>query len=285
LRYPNLFVMGAAKSGTTTLHSLLSVVDDIYMSGVKEPHFLAGSDVVRAANRPKNASEYLALFRNTGQERYLGESSASYLWSAQASRHTLIQNSQSKLMVILRDPVERMVSQYWMDVRGGIQSVPIQEAFAQDLVATQTGWNGPSGHLYWEISMYGHQLKRYLRARDDGRLLILTTQELAQPRELALKLSNFLDVEVSSSLSLKQENSFSRPRGRIAGKVLSSPRLRRLSKKPLGKQLRPLAEGLLTSSRRDALDLQLISQWRSHFTADGEILRREIGLSVQSDWY
>ena len=83
-RFPNLFIVGAARSGTTSLHNYLAQHPQIFMSAVKEPHFFA--DIEPAARmahliRPiKEEGAYLHLFRDGANHPVVGESSPSYLW-------------------------------------------------------------------------------------------------------------------------------------------------------------------------------------------------------------
>src|SRR2546421_5730717 len=84
-RWPNLFLVGAGKAGTTSLWHYLDSHPDISMSRVKEPHFfsrggLPGLPVV------KSAEAYLDLFAGAGQARYRGEASPSYLCDEGSAR-------------------------------------------------------------------------------------------------------------------------------------------------------------------------------------------------------
>src|ERR671937_272269 len=81
--WPNLFIVGAAKAGTTSLSRYLNEHPDVYMSAMKEPHFFSHiePDPRLAAFFPhvEDATAYLALFSNAGRARVRGEASTSYL--------------------------------------------------------------------------------------------------------------------------------------------------------------------------------------------------------------
>ncbi len=89
-RWPNLFVVGAAKAGTTSLYRELARHPAIYMSPMKEPHFF--SQIQPAPAREdffphlSDEDEYLALFKGATTEELLGEASTSYLWDRAGRR-------------------------------------------------------------------------------------------------------------------------------------------------------------------------------------------------------
>lgn len=70
---PNLFIIGAMKSGTSSLHNYLSSHPDIFMSQVKEPMHFSREDMWSKGN-----DDYLGLFADAKNEKYLGESSTEY---------------------------------------------------------------------------------------------------------------------------------------------------------------------------------------------------------------
>src|SRR5215208_1272534 len=87
-RRPNLFIIGAPKSGTTSLHRYLQEHPQIYMSRTKEPGYFApdveGSRSDLLFKHPDAEPEYLALFANATNQKWVGESSTTYLMSRRA---------------------------------------------------------------------------------------------------------------------------------------------------------------------------------------------------------
>ena len=90
---PNLFIVGAAKSGTTSLHSYLRSHPQIYMSEPKEPHYFCtdfhrSSDLLKGTQSGfgmRSKEDYLALFEGVNDSKLVGEASASYLHSKEAA--------------------------------------------------------------------------------------------------------------------------------------------------------------------------------------------------------
>jgi hypothetical protein len=115
--WPNLFIAGAPRCGTTSLHAWLSAIPGVFMSRIKEPNFY--SRVVIGEDHPlvrpiRDEAAYLALFAGAGDARYRGEASPNYLEDPEAP--TMIERSSpgARVIVSLRDPVERLFSHYLM---------------------------------------------------------------------------------------------------------------------------------------------------------------------------
>ena len=104
MKNPNLFIVGAPKSGTTFLYHYLKKHPDIYFSDFKEPHYF-GSDLIRR-NGAYNLSfnEYKNLFKTN--KKVVGEASTLYLFSKKASKEIYNYNPQSKIIIMLRDLVD-----------------------------------------------------------------------------------------------------------------------------------------------------------------------------------
>ena len=113
---PNLFILGAAKCGTTTLHSYLIAHKEIFMSEIKELGFF----VPEFSYQPKELSWYLSLFEQAENYRYIGESSTHYtkvpFYDGVAERVYMFA-PEARLIYIVRDPIERAISHYWHNTK------------------------------------------------------------------------------------------------------------------------------------------------------------------------
>src|ERR1700712_5403611 len=117
---PNLFIIGAAKSGTTSLHYYLSQHPDIFMSTVKEPHFFANvkEKDKRIYEQPKKGEihhtriitdldVYLSIFESDHPVIYRGEASPSYFFDSDAAKKVFDFNPEARIIILLREPVSR----------------------------------------------------------------------------------------------------------------------------------------------------------------------------------
>ncbi len=113
---PNLLIVGAAKSGTTSLHNYLNQHPDIFMCSPKEPHFLINKEIgkQRIHKGVIDLKDYESLFSEKAHLRYRGESSVMYLSFPEIAikniKHYL--DDDIKIIIMLRNPVERAYSGY-----------------------------------------------------------------------------------------------------------------------------------------------------------------------------
>ena len=107
-KYPNLFIPGAAKSGTTSLHELLDLHPNISMSCVKEPHFWTRLEFENFTK--KDIGNYLSLFDEKKNAKYRGESSTGYMVFPSFIEHLKQHyDSQPKFIFILRNPIDVVI--------------------------------------------------------------------------------------------------------------------------------------------------------------------------------
>ncbi len=218
---PNLFVVGAAKAGTTSLFHYLSQHPEIYAPPIKEPnHF--GTDIDLAHFRKdylnrnhiigksyfkceklekrhiayiKDLNNYLKLYRDAKKEKYLIDVSNSYLYSNLAAKEIYDFNKSAKIIIILRQPVERAISHYIMDVAQNRQKeLDAYKAIKSDYEAKLKGWG--ISNLYVELSQFSNQAKRYLDIFPKDQIVIVSFDELKNnPIQLMNKLWSFLNID------------------------------------------------------------------------------------------
>jgi hypothetical protein len=112
---PNFLIVGAAKSGTTSLFQYLNQHPDIYLPEFKEPQFLVLDKIKgRVYKYAKSFDEYLSLFASAGSYKLRGEASVFYLYYYETAIENIKKylGSDVKIIIILRDPVERAFSAY-----------------------------------------------------------------------------------------------------------------------------------------------------------------------------
>jgi hypothetical protein len=108
---PNYFIVGAPKSGTTALSFYLQSNPNVFMCTPKEPHYFA-TDLPNYRSA-RNESEYRKLFRDCSQtDLAVGEGSVWYLYSSEAIENIYRFNPKSKIIIMLRNPVEMVHSMH-----------------------------------------------------------------------------------------------------------------------------------------------------------------------------
>jgi len=232
-RWPNFFIVGAPKAGTTSLYVYLKDVPGIYMSPVKEPFYFSN------ATNPKNSpekiisdkKEYLALFKKVTNEKIIGEASTSYLDDPQApiQIHNVCPNAF--ILISLRDPIEAFFSSYLMMKRRG----RITRTTFYDQVKLELGKkiDNDKPSLRLERYKYSEHIKRYLRTFDHNRIKIIIFEEWIKDKKNSVReIVKFLGLNYTID-EVKEEifNPFVASRGRIASSVLSNWRIKEIAGK------------------------------------------------------
>lgn len=282
----NLFIVGAAKCGTTSLYRYLGSHPEIYMSAIKEPHHFSSTDVPGSWRRPGigDQESYDALFRTSEGYQYRGEASTSYLWDPQTPAALWNYNPESRIVILLRDPVERAFSHYLMHVRDGRESRPFANAIADDLIR-------PPGHygrdsLYVELGMYSAGVRRFLDQFGHKRVSIIETSNLMNTRSDVLQeLVEWLGIPPFASEESFQElyNSHREPRGPLARRVVRSrwakglaDRLPRSARDWISYQV------LQRDAQKPSLDEAVADLLRETYGGDIRELRSFLGVELPS---
>ncbi len=170
--------------------------------------------------------QYLALFRNAKSETALGDASASYLYSNVAAKNIYSFNPKAKIIIVLRQPVQRMYSHYLMDRRMAVTTLDFQKALLEDKSNPSKSWGSKS--LYYELSEYYEQVKRYYDVFPSTQILVLLSDELRQDAPNTIKIIfRFLEVSPDFEPNLKREfNSGVLPRNSIVTKIITNNYLR-----------------------------------------------------------
>ena len=109
-RWPDTFVIGAPRCGTSAMHAYLGQHPQVYMSSRKEPLFFAPDLRGLPGDRIGDTHAYLALFEDATDQRRVGEASPYYLYSAHASDAIRRQCPDPRIIVMLRNPADMMYS-------------------------------------------------------------------------------------------------------------------------------------------------------------------------------
>lgn len=240
---PNFFLVGAGKTGTTSLHGYLNQHPEIYMSPVKEPCFFADEirgETISAGFRnhlrrqtrllanvlndgepvkplgwiAQDWDDYLRLFRNVRGETAIGESSAAYLWSPTAAANIHSRIPHAKIVMILRDPAERAFSQYLHQTAAGLTRATFRDHI-------ERAQQDPREHLsiyypFLEAGLYAAQVERFLTLFPRDRVRIYLYEEAwRDPSQLLRSLFEFLEVNPSFNADTTRK-SLERRRPRFA---------------------------------------------------------------------
>jgi hypothetical protein len=215
---PDVLIIGAPKAGTTALHAALSRHPQIYASPVKEPKYYLCSDAPPPAYRgPGDAhsqrewiwrqEDYAALFAAAPADALRLESTPLYLYVPTARRRIAEELPEAKLIVVVRDPIDRAYSNWmhlWVD---GLE--PISDfvaAWHAEDERVAAGW-APFWH-YRRLGRYGEQLADLLSRVERDRVLVLRYRQLASEPVAALnRVAGFLGIAEDRVTTVPPDNS------------------------------------------------------------------------------
>jgi len=200
---PNFLIIGAAKSGTSSLYMYLMQHPEIYMSPTKEPHFFSFDNESKMTKGPGDPiceaitdfNAYQALFDGVTDEKAIGEASTSYLYRPEAPERIHAMLPDVKLIAVLRNPADRAFSAYMHVVRDKRETAKdFTEAITLEEVRKTADWE-PIWH-FTSVGNYYEQLQRYYELFKPEQIRIFLFEDLIN--NLTAPLTNiykFLDVD------------------------------------------------------------------------------------------
>lgn len=221
--WPNFFIVGAPKAGTTSLYEYLRQIPGIYMSPVKEPfYFLPSSAITPAGVRIKDRKEYLDLFRDAKGYTAIGEASPSYLNNPESPQliHNAVRNA--KIIILLRHPIERAYSGYLMYQHYG-ETLPFIDALKAEIADGPELRPGIFHRQYIANGLYSASVKRYFDTFGKENVKVLVFEEFVQGTKQALQeVLKFLNVDFQSIPDTVQEthNPYLAVRNRTLAKLM-----------------------------------------------------------------
>jgi Sulfotransferase domain len=278
---PNLFVVGAPKAGTTALWRHLDAHPDIYMSAVKEPHFFSSGRPSGAVI--KDPGEYENLFAGGQGRRYRGEASTHYLADPSVPERIRAAVGGARIVVSLRDPVERAYGGYWTSVRLGVERRPFAQAVRDELGGTVDLFAVPAPQVV--RGFYAEQLERYLEAFRDAVFVLFLDDLAAGTRATMRRLYAWLDLDPAPAESLSEAPvfPFEEPRSRAARVALAVPGLRRLGDRVFRGRLRERVIRLVFVRERPPIDPDTRRLLREVYAPHDERLRALLGRPLPWD--
>jgi hypothetical protein len=198
---PNFLIIGAPRSGTTTLHISLQEHPEIFLSQPKEPMFfvLEGEPEQypgpRSPQGTRHLEEYQALFQGSETKTAVGEASPCYLFSPKAPYRIKQYIPDAKFIAILRNPVDRAYSHFIFHRMYGTEPLSdFEEAVAAEEDRKRMGW-----FFLWAyrgMGLYGEQIARYYTLFSKSQFLFLLFEDLVNnPQGLFTGIFRFLGVD------------------------------------------------------------------------------------------
>ena len=204
---PNLFIPGAAKSGTTTLHELLNLHPEISMSKVKEPVFWNNKKIEKYIEQ--DWLNYKKLF--VEKSKICGESTTSYMYY-----NSFIENinknykKSPKFIFILRNPIDRYNSHFWWMKGLGLEKNKIKNVLnIESRINFEEYDYYPKN--YFQFGLYSKWIQRFIDNFGLENIKVITLEKLISNRlDTINSCFDFLGLKKLESIPEKTSNKTTR---------------------------------------------------------------------------
>lgn len=226
MKYPNFFIIGAPKCGTTSMAKFLEKHPQIFLSNPKEINFFNTDHEIGDI---KSLKKYLSIF-NDAQEEHLaiGEASTFYLYSKVAVRNILNFNPSAKFIVMLRNPLTMVTSFHAEMCWSGLENIEdFENAWlarrSNELDTKVVGYacKDPSLLRYADVCKLGEQINRLLQIVDKKNVLFVIMDDIKiDPARECRRVLDFLGVRSNVEHKLESINTSKRMRSALLRKIV-----------------------------------------------------------------
>lgn len=304
MRKPNLFVVGAPKCATTTLHAYLTMHPECFMSPVKEPAYFSRSrvtsDIRRTVPYLQSEDAYLKLFAEaTNKHKVVGESSTCYMRAEEDVEELKSFAGQPKIIAVVRDPVT-LISSYFHYLRfqGWEPLSTLREAWAiQDERCAGRVISGtahrPDSLAYRNVAQLGKQVQRLFRMFDHDDVLILLSDDFRNDTDnLCRNLQAFLGLTYMPHIEMPHSNAARAARVQFVDALMKrDSRVLRHVKNSMKRLfnvqsfgIRRLIEDINSEPMQHSVDEELRDEIRAYYWNDVELLGRMMGRNLLQHW-
>jgi hypothetical protein len=234
----NLFIVGAAKSGTTSLYNYLNQHPDVFFPKVKEPNYYSNieSEDPLVYKKPKEGvfyhnkiindeKVYFSLYNTSDKFKIVGDSSPSYLWDIEASNKIYSDFPNAKILILLRNPAMRTFSHYLMNLKSGVETeTNFLKALQRDEKIKPKVWGDGKVLLYKELGMYYKQVKNYFDIFKNENIKVIIYEEFFKDVEQGLfDVFEFLEIKPNQNINYNEiHNKYSAPKNSLSKYVLQN---------------------------------------------------------------
>ena len=221
---PDFIIIGAAKSGTTSLAQYLGQHPEVCMSRLKEARYLAypegpvdyrgygsrGDEIMRVYREtmPRSLAEYEALFDHALPSQVTGEASPAYLYLKGTAARISERYPDVKVIAILRNPVNRAYSSYLHMRREDAEDASFSEAL--DLEQSRIAEGAGLPYHYASMGFYARQLAPYFEAFDSSRIAVFFYEDFAsRTSETLAAICGFLGIDESVAFDSSERRNVS----------------------------------------------------------------------------
>lgn len=283
------FFVGAPKCGTTSLHAAINKIDGYNVGTEKEPHHFSYQEL-------KDKSYYFdakfiesedAYFKNyenkfcSGEEVKAIDFSPSYLANTPSLKRIAKHNPNAKIIIIIRDPVNRALSHFFMDKN----LVNLNGEFL-DLLSTSNPMYEKFFYEYISNGLYFSHIERFINIFGRDRVHVEIFEELFPLTNGSVsELFEFLDIPLGYNVENVHTNSFDLLNNRLYRKIRQFPWLTRLLRL-LPQQVKDRLKLIFRGKAKEKPSMHREKEYlRTIFREDSKKLKDVLNLDVDRYWH
>jgi len=289
---PNLYIIGASKCGTTSLYNYLKAHQNIYLPNEKELHFHSFKYLENMTGGPgdrdvissccSNLDEYRTHYENTKDARIIGDCSPSYFFHSNSTESIIATAENPKGVVLLRNPIDKMYSQYLHLVRNDREHLSFEDAL--DAETERKSKNYSDMWLYAESGLYADKLSQFINTFGDKNIKVVLFDDFKNNTSRVVEsLITFLDLDPTDKPV--EYNIFNKgnavPRfGQFSLDIINNQHVRQAIEKALPSHISNKAKNIAKSlilKKADGVSRKLRQKYSKHFRSDIASLEKIIG--------
>jgi len=299
LSYSNpvdFLVVGAAKSGTSTLFETLGKHPGIFIPERKECRYFScmPGDFVGPGSRSANdivhsLKEYRSLYDKAEPDQLCGDISPDYLYYYRNTIPKILDelNAQVPIIIVLRNPIERAYSNYLHEIRERWENLSFEDALDAEGERRSANWTWGWGYV--DVGLYAEQVKAYMDNFE--RVLLLLFEEDIVTGQATGKVLKFLNLDpFPKDLGTVHVNVSGYPQNRILHRLMTDELVVRKIKNVV--KATPLYAGskrvyrkvMKGNLRKEAMAAETRRMLKEKFRDDVALLAEYTGLPVRKFW-
>ncbi|CAN5470139.1 sulfotransferase [soil metagenome] len=304
MRKPDIFLVGAARCGTTSMYRYLGQHPQVFAPHKKEPcHFATDLDSGSYQDSRyfiRDRAEYLGLFAPAKTDQTVLDGSVWHLYSRVAAQEIARFAPDGRILIMLRNPLDMMYSWHARRVMAGAEDVTDFEVALAAEPERKAGRRIPPASFllpalfYREVASFSEQVERYRASFPAERICIVIFDDFQRDTLGTYRdVLRFLGLRDDFQPSLEVGNPSKTVRSPVLRDVLRNPRLHSFSNRlvpaPVWRRVRPLFKGIHEMNRRDesraAMDIELRRRLEREFEPEVQRLGELVGRNLAALWF
>lgn len=238
------FIVGAAKSGTTSLVEYLKKSSQVFIPETKEPFYFVEDRMVGICS----SKEYFGLYKRAHPSQQLVDASTGYLFDQYSPISIKQHNPNARIVIILRNPVHMCYS-LWNYMRtNGVEHRGLTEAvLAESPPSSYKHQNWKFNYHYSDRAKYSNQVARYIGAFEHVKILIFE-ELISNPKAELEALCRFLGINPVEPFGFPKSNEGGTPKSEAISNLRNRryPILRKIVPAELRAKLRQITRDINT---------------------------------------